>query len=170
MPPSRPGTPMLDRLISFLKDLPGSQAAVRDNLADDPRVAAAALMIHVMDADGVRRSGETTALRHALSETYGISGDDLDALLAAGEKADQEAVDLYAFTSVLKRHLDEQARVEFVGVMWDVVYADGELHELEDNIVWRVAELIGVDRRDRVAARQRARSIVPGARGEANDE
>jgi uncharacterized tellurite resistance protein B-like protein len=60
--------------------------------------------------------------------------------------------------------------VEFVGVMWDVVYADGELHELEDNIVWRVAELIGVDRRDRVAARQRARSIVPGARGEANDE
>jgi uncharacterized tellurite resistance protein B-like protein len=54
--------------------------------------------------------------------------------------------------------------------MWDVVYADGELHKLEDNIVWRVAELIGVDRRDRVAARQRARSNVPGARGEANDE
>ncbi len=170
MPPSHSGTPMLDRLISFLKDIPGSQAAARNNPADDPRVAVSALMIHVMDADGIRRSGESTALRHALSETYDISGDDLDALLAAGEEADQEAVDLYAFTSVLKRHLDEQARVEFIGIMWDVVYADGELHELEDNIVWRVAELIGVDRRDRVAARQRARSNMPGARGDAIDE
>jgi uncharacterized tellurite resistance protein B-like protein len=161
---------MLDRLISFLKDLPGGHLAAGSDPSDDPRVAAAALMIHVMDADGVRRSGETTALRHAISETYDIAGDDLDALLAAGEKADQEAVDLYSFTSVLKRHLDEQARVEFIGIMWNVVYADGELHELEDNIVWRVAELIGVDRRDRIAARQRARSNVPDARGDANDE
>lgn len=161
---------MLDRLLSFLKDLPGGPAGALKNPSDDPRVAAAALMIHVMDADGVRRAGESTALRHALSETYDVAGDELDALLAAGEKADQEAVDLYAFTSVLKRHLDEQARVEFIGIMWDVVYADGELHELEDNVVWRVAELIGVDRRDRIAARQRARQNVPGAHGDAADE
>jgi uncharacterized tellurite resistance protein B-like protein len=161
---------MLDRLLSFLKDLPGGQAGQVKNPSDDPRVAAAALMIHVMDADGIRRSGESTALRHALSETYDVAGDELDALLAAGEQADQEAVDLYSFTSVLKRHLDEKARVEFIGIMWDVVYADSELHELEDNTVWRVAELIGVDRRDRIAARQRAQRNVPGARGEANDE
>jgi uncharacterized tellurite resistance protein B-like protein len=161
---------MLDRLLSFLKDLPGSPSASETNPLNDPRVAAAALMIHVMDADGVRRAGESTALRHALGETYNISGDDLDALLAAGERADREAVDLYAFTSVLKRHLDEKARVEFIGILWDVVYADGERHELEDNTVWRVAELIGVDRRDRIAARQRAAGNTPDAQGGANDE
>ena len=161
---------MLDRLLSFLKDLPGSPSASETNSLNDPRVAAAALMIHVMDADGVRRAGESTALRHALGETYHISGDDLDALLAAGERADREAVDLYAFTSVLKRHLDEKARVEFIGILWDVVYADGERHELEDNTVWRVAELIGVDRRDRIAARQRAAGNTPEAQGDANDE
>ena len=92
-------------------------------------------------------------------------------MLAAGEQADREAVDLYAFTSVLKRHLDEEARVEFIGLMWEVVYADGELHELEDNTVWRVAELIGVDRRDRIAARQRARQAVPGRlSGDSSDD
>lgn len=163
-----PGTPMLDRLLSFLKDIPGAQAV--SDPSDDPRVAAAALMIHVMDADGIRRSGESTALRQSLSETYGLTGDALDALLAAGEKADQEAIDLYAFTSVLRRHLDATARVEFIGLMWDVVYSDGELHELEDNTVWRVAELIGVERQDRIAARQRAQRNMPGAYGDANDE
>ena len=36
-----------------------------------------------------------------------------------------------------------------------MVYADGELHELEDNVVWRIAELIHVERNDRIALRQR---------------
>lgn len=161
---------MIDRLLSFLKDLPGSRHGAASNPSNDPRVAAAALMIHVMDADGIRRSNESARLRTVFAATYGVSGAELDALLAAGEKADQEAIDLYAFTRVLKNHLDEKARIEFIGILWDVVYADGELHELEDNIVWRVAELIGVERRDRIMARQAAQRKIPGAHGSSNDE
>jgi hypothetical protein len=41
---------------------------------------------------------------------------------------------------------------------------------MEDNVVWRVAELIGVERRDRVEARLLAASHAPGARGVADDE
>ncbi|QPC85968.1 hypothetical protein GA830_03880 [Mesorhizobium sp. NBSH29] len=160
---------MLERLLTFLKDLPGQGITVSD--ADDPRVAAAALMVHVMDADGVRRVGESTALRHALAENYRLAGSELDALLAAGEKADQEAVDLYAFTSVLKRHLGTEARTHFIRILFDIVYSDGELHELEENIVWRVAELIGVEREARVAARQRARdAVAPDASSDSDEQ
>ena len=149
---------MIDRLISFLRDIPGTSGRSAPVDRDDPKIAAAALMVHVMDADGVRLDAEKTMLLEALAETYGVEGSALDTLFSAGEKADQEAIDLYAFTSVLKRHLDETARTGFIELMWDVVYADGVVHELEDNIVWRVAELIGVDARDRIAARQRARA------------
>ncbi|MET0596569.1 MAG: TerB family tellurite resistance protein [Mesorhizobium sp.] len=164
---------MLDRLLTFLKDLPAGGPARRGaRAADDPRVAAAALMIHVMDADGVRRSAESERLRETLTSVYGVAGDELDALLQAGEQADQEAIDLYAFTSVVKRHLDEAARIAFIEMLWDVVYADGERHELEDNIVWRVAELIGVSGRARVETRQRARSRAPAVvrEGESDQE
>jgi uncharacterized tellurite resistance protein B-like protein len=147
---------MLERLLSFLREMPA--AVPTGGLSrDDPKVAAAALMVHVMDADGVRREDEKASLLSALSDTFGVSGDALDALFQAGEEADRDAIDFYAFTSVLKRHLDEQARARFIEVLWRVVYADRELHELEDNIVWRVAELIGVDGRARVEARRRAR-------------
>ena len=67
---------------------------------------------------------------------------------SSGEAADREAVDLYAFTSVIKNRLDHAARVEFIEILWEIVLADGELHELEDNIVWRVAELIAVEREE----------------------
>lgn len=146
---------MIDRLLSFLREIPGSTPK-GDLTRDDPRVAAAALMVHVMDADGVRQDSETQSLLKALSENFAVEGEVLDGLFRAGAEADREAIDLYAFTSVLKRNLDEAARDRFIELLWHIVYADGERHELEDNVVWRVAELIGVDGRTRIAARQRA--------------
>lgn len=161
---------MFERLVSFLKKLPPGEPGSRLEREDDPRVAAAALMFHVMNADGMRHDIERERLKDVLSENFGVTSGEMEALVAAGEKADKEAIDLFAFTSVLKRNLDEQARIEFIHAMWEVVYADGMLNELEDNILWRVAELIGVDRRERVLARQEAARNAPGAIGESADE
>jgi uncharacterized tellurite resistance protein B-like protein len=76
--------------------------------------------------------------------------------------ADSEAVDLYTFTRTLKRELDPAARLSLVRELWQMVYADGQIHEFEDNIVWRVAELLDVEARDRMALKQ---SVRPGGRG-----
>lgn len=147
---------MLDRLLNFLRRLPGDAGPETDGSgADDPRVAAAALMFHVIDADGVRDDAERQRLRQVLARAHDLSGSELEAVMRQGEAAEREAVDLYAFTSVLNRHLDEAARIEFIGVLWEMVYADGERHELEENVVWRVAELIGVSSRDRILMRQK---------------
>ncbi len=35
--------------------------------------------------------------------------------------------------------------------LWEIVFADGKVHEFEENLVWRVAELLGVARHDRLA-------------------
>ena len=40
-------------------------------------------------------------------------------------------------------------------MLWDIVFADGVLHEFEDNLVWRVAETIGVANEDRIGIRRR---------------
>jgi len=152
---------MLDRLIAFLKDIPAADRKDRQ-AGDDPVVAAVALLFHVIDADGERGQQEVQRLRALVAERYALSGRELDALLTRAEKADREAIDLYNFTSVLERHLDQEARKDFIGLMWEMVFADGELHELEDNVVWRVAELIGVERGERVALRRGARAAVAG--------
>lgn len=151
---------MFDRLIAFIRDLPAADAGKMSNSDQDPRVAAAALMFHVMDADGIRDAVEQERLSKALEETFSVSGEELKELLHAGEAADRDAIDLYAFTSVLKRHLDADSRVNFIRIMWQIAYADGERHELEENIVWRVAELIGVERAERIAMRQQAESAA----------
>lgn len=152
---------MFERLVSFLQGLPLGGNAEAEVTEEDPRVAATALLLHVMDADGVRSDDERSLLHQALSKRFGLEGSRLDAVLAAGEAAQREAVDLYAFTSVLKRQLDEQQRVRFIELMWQIVFADGEAHELEDNTVWRVAELMGVDGRVRTELRSRVGGRTP---------
>ncbi len=156
---------MLERLRSFFGSLPDRKQA-NEFSADDPRVAAAALMVHVVEADGISDESELTRLRELLAEAYKLSGRELDRVVAAGDAAHRESVDLFSFTSVLNRRLDENAKIEFIGILWEMVYADGELHEVEDNVVWRVAELIGVSSRDRVTMRRQVRDrhgLVSGA-------
>lgn len=156
---------MIDRLLSFLKSVspPGRPGAVNE---DDPRLAAAALMVHLMDADGDRHAGEMRRLRAALSGAFDVRPEQLSRVIADAEEADRNAIDLYAFTSVINRHLDGPKKLEFMEILWEIVYADGVLHEIEDNIVWRVAELIGVDSSDRVALRRMvAARMESAARG-----
>lgn len=150
---------MFERFLTFLKDIPGSSG--RSTGDDDPRVAAAALLYHVMNVDGVRQDAEWERFKEVLGQSYRVSGTELDELAKAGEQADREAVDLYAFTSVLKRHLNPEDRKAFIGLMWEIVFADGELHELEDNTVWRVAELLDVERQDRISERRKVAASLP---------
>jgi uncharacterized tellurite resistance protein B-like protein len=48
-------------------------------------------------------------------------------------------------------------------MMWEIVYADGVRDEVEDNIVWRVAELLHVESADRVRLRREVEARQSGA-------
>ena len=68
-----------------------------------------------------------------------------------------DAVDLYHFTSVIMRQVDDAGRLKIVEMMWEIAYADGEVTEFEDNVVWRAADLLGVSSRDRIELKHQRR-------------
>ena len=88
-------------------------------------------------------------------------------LIALADEERVRAVDLYQFTSILNRSLEPEAKVHFIELLWNLAYADGYRHELEDHVVWRIADLMGVSNRDRVLARQRALAAAGIDDGEA---
>jgi uncharacterized tellurite resistance protein B-like protein len=130
---------------------------------DDPRIAVAALCMQVMEADGQIKDSEKKRLRKLLKEQYALDGKQLDALMAAGLEAESTAVDYFRFTSDLKRHLNTEQRLELIGILWDIVYADGERSEMEDHVIWRIADLLGVSSRERIQKRQEAAARVTDA-------
>ncbi len=157
---------MFDRLMEIFRELPGSGFRDRGEKFsdDDPRLAAAALLFHLMDVDGEAHESERAKLSSLLSVKYGLKGDALKQLLKAAAAADQETTDLSTFTAILKRQLDYSAQIDFVTLMWEMVCADGHASEMETIVVWRVAELLGIRDDERNAIQEhveRARFSTP---------
>ena len=144
---------MLDQIKSIFGLLAGDEPS--EKAATDKNLAAAALMVQVMAADGKITLEEEAKLQAVLREHYSVSDTEARELEVAARKAQSESVDLYSFTSILKSEMDEQERLALIEDLWEMVYADGELHEFEDNVVWRVAELIGIPSRERMVLKQR---------------
>jgi uncharacterized tellurite resistance protein B-like protein len=71
-------------------------------------------------------------------------------LVVEATEAEHEAIDLYHFTSLINRSLDEDGRRRVVEMMWEIVYADGRASEFESNLVWRAADLLGISSRERI--------------------
>ena len=124
---------------------------------EEVRLAVAALLYHVIAVDGVVTPAESATLGELLKSRFGLDIQTTRSLVAAAETADEEAVDLYRFTSLLKQRLDIADRERIIEMMWRLVFADGGMHEFEENVVWRVAELLAVPSQVRIRLKQAVR-------------
>ena len=147
---------MLHGLRHFIADVISPTAQETRSFDDTGyRLAAAALLIHVISLDGEPSEVEKRKLHSLLESRFGLDPGTADQLIAAATLVEGEAVDLYHFTSVIMRSVDEEGRLRIVEMMWELVYVDGEVSEFEDNVVWRAADLLGVSSRDRIELKRR---------------
>jgi uncharacterized tellurite resistance protein B-like protein len=147
---------MLDGLRQFIAEVI-SPAPHGNRSFDDTgfRLAATALLIHVISIDGEPSDVEKRKLHGLLESHFALDPGTADRLIASATLVEGEAVDLYHFTSVIMRSVDEQGRLRIVEMMWELVYADGQVSEFEDNVMWRAADLLGVSARDRIELKHR---------------
>jgi uncharacterized tellurite resistance protein B-like protein len=146
---------MLREIKDFFSELTGESKPQAQFGENDYRLAAAALLVHVATLDQ-ELSAEGRAKLHAiLKGPYGLNDAATEELIEAAIAADHDAVDFYHFTSLINRLLDDEGRRRIVEMMWEVVYLDGRVTEFEDNVMWRVSDLLNIPARDRIALRER---------------
>lgn len=145
---------MLKELKSLWAELAGDTPRASFD-ESDYRVAAAALLVHVASLDGDLSAADRAKLRELLQSRFELDGGQTDELIEAAIAADRDAVDFYSFTHVLMRALNEEERRRFIEMMWQMVYVDRHITEFENNVMWRVADLLGVSSRERIELRRR---------------
>src|SRR5882672_1847963 len=157
---------MLDTLRQFIADVV-SPTAHEHQAFDDTgyRLAATALLVHVISLDGEPSDVEKRKLHSLLESSFKLDPGTADQLIASATLVEGEAVDLYHFTSVIMRTVNEEGRLKIVEMMWELAYADGQASEFEDNVVWRAADLLGVSSRARIDLKHRVagRQAAPAA-------
>jgi uncharacterized tellurite resistance protein B-like protein len=154
---------MLEEIKRLFAELSGGGKPESHFDADDYRVAAAALLVHVATLEGDLTEASRDKLRALLRSQFSLDDSLTDELIDAAVAADREAVDFYHFTHLLMRSLNEEGRLRVVEMLWEMVFVDGGVSEFEDNVMWRVADLLAISPHDRIALRQRVAGDRPSA-------
>jgi uncharacterized tellurite resistance protein B-like protein len=142
----------LKQLLTDITDGKNPSAQFDDN---DYRLAAAALLVHVASIDGSFSEPQRERLHAVIKRHFALDDAATAELVREATEVEHEAVDVYHFTSLINRSLDEAGRRRIVQMMWEVVFADGRVSEFEDNLVWRAADLLGISREARIGLRQK---------------
>ena len=100
---------MLDSLRNLVSELTGGIKHPARFEEDDYRLAAAALLIQASAIDGNMTASERGKLHDLVKSRFALDEAATRELIHAATLAEHEAVDLYRFTSLLNRLLDDQA-------------------------------------------------------------
>jgi uncharacterized tellurite resistance protein B-like protein len=146
---------MLNRLKAAIGAMrePAAEAAPSTEPA---RLASAALLARAAQLDGRLDASEDDAMLRVMVDRFSMQEAEARAVLDEAAEDLEESNDIYRYTKVLRDSFDEAERVTLMEMLWEVAYADGELHEFEAQLMRRLAGLLYVDDRDSGAARKRA--------------
>jgi len=145
---------MLDRLKQLFQ--PDAAAAPPGPHSFDAlQLAAAALMVEAATLDSRFDADERDRIGQLVQDRFALSPEEASELVAEAEKAAAESVAFQGFTNAIKNGFDHAERVQLIEMLWEVVYADGELHDYEASLLRRVTGLLYVSDRESGDARKR---------------
>lgn len=129
----------------------------RDRSEDEMQAAVAALLVESAQMDGAFDETERHTIAHLLAARFGLSEDEVADVIDTAEASENHGNLVFSATRAVRDGLDYDGRVELMEMLWEVAYADGEIHDWEANLARRVAGLIHVEDRDSGLARRRVR-------------
>lgn len=108
------------------------------------RIATAALLFEVARADFEVGHEEIQAIAVAVKQQFGLSGDELQQLLAAAREEAENTTSYHEFTSLINNEYQLEDKIRIVELMWQVAYADDYLEKYEEALVRKIADLLYV--------------------------
>src|ERR1700757_5539661 len=146
---------MIDSIRAWISKSGSNGRNTSDPAQSELELALTALLIEAAYSDNHFDRRERAVIARLIERRFNLLPSDVRALLATGEAAATESVELFHFTRIINERLSYEERVELIEMMWEVAYADRVLDEYEDSLLRRVGGLIYVPDPERGMARQR---------------
>ncbi|MEQ8746522.1 TerB family tellurite resistance protein [Pyruvatibacter sp.] len=148
---------MLDRIVAFLERRPDA-----DQSGSDPfsvkQVAAAALMVEGARLDKDFDASERAAMERIVGERFELNADDASTLIDIAYARQSANYDNWQFANAVKKNFSPEEQIDILSMMWEVAYADGELHRFEVHQIKSVASQLGLSDADLEKARKDAQA------------
>lgn len=133
----------------------GQLASVEIDGADRTTLSAAVLMVEVARLDTDFSQDENDRMCQIMRREFGLSLEEANALLDDAENRHEEAYTNWLFTKTIKERAGIDERAQVMEYLWEIAYADGELHDLEADLLLRIGQSIGLPENERIKALER---------------
>ncbi len=156
---------MVNRILSLFARQPAKDAAPKPSHSiTEKQIAAVALLVEAATLDGEFGAPEQAAIRRVSAGRFALNDEEVASLFELAQARQDSSNQLFRFTHEINQSYAPEERVEIVEMLWEVVYADGVLHDFEANLMRRIGGLIYVSDVDRGNARKRVMARLGIAR------
>lgn len=124
------------------------------------QIATATLMLEVVRADFEIDPNEMIKVHQLLGQHFSLDETELARLIADANEHADKLVSLQHITRQLNDHFSEPEKIQVVEMMWQVVFADGNLDHYEEHLIRQVAELLYLPHSAFIKARHKAEPPV----------
>ncbi|MBP2315314.1 TerB family tellurite resistance protein [Azospirillum soli] len=119
------------------------------------QAAAAALLVEAARTDDTISGPERDRIIEVTRRHFGLTEDEARDLLTAAVFDTEGASPYYRYVSVIMDRCPPNKRLWIIEMLWEVAYADGQLNDLEANLLRRIGGLLHVSDIERGEARKR---------------
>ena len=132
-----------------------------DNISEENNLELlCGLMIEAANSDGEIGAEEVEKIRETLINIFKENSDDVDSVLGTAIKNSNNSKSLYYYSSKINKNFSEEKKILLLETLWEIVLADGELHDYESSIIRRLSGLLYISDINSGNARKRALSKI----------
>jgi uncharacterized tellurite resistance protein B-like protein len=151
--------------MNFIKNLFKKENSKSDTVSFEPtelQIAISKILVRTAKIDDEFHILEEQKILELLTKYFSLNDEDSKNLMELGISEEKSATDLYAYTNTIKKSLELNERKKIIEMMWQIIVTDDNFDPYENNLVWRVAELIGISTRERVQIKKDFLSTLNG--------
>ena len=126
-----------------------------NNITDSnqTQLATACLLLSVADADEILEDQEIKTINAILQDFFTIDEKTASSLIEKAQNEWKKSTGLFQFGNQLNEGFSHDDKIDFINCIFEVAYADGELHYLEHHTIKKISNILNLDRNDLISAK-----------------
>ena len=117
------------------------------------QLAATYLLLSIADADEVLEKEELETIGDILQDFFSINEQSADSLIQKAVEKMKSSIGLFEFGQQLNIDFDYDDKLDFINCVFEVAYADGDLHYLEHHTIKKIASILNLHRDEIITAK-----------------
>ena len=119
---------------------------IKDTNYSQLKLYTASLLLKVASADNILRDEEIQTISEILCNFYKLNKKTASDLMIEAKRVNDDSIDLYEAGSFVNESLCLQDKIDFIGCIYEVAYADNNMHFLERHIINQILNILNINR------------------------